>query len=75
MKLPGHLVGDRVPYGIRVSVANQSETESQTGLYSYGTVQWQLSLSGVHLTDLKRDGVGEKKQGAGAPITQCGRNG
>lgn len=45
MRYPGHLVGDRVPYGIRVSLANQSETETQTGLHSYGAVQWQLSLS------------------------------
>lgn len=52
-KYPGHLVGDRVPYGIRVSLANQSEMKTQTGFYSYGAVQWQLSL-GVHFTDLKR---------------------
>lgn len=36
-----------------MSLANQSETETQRGLYSYGAVQWQLSFSGVHFTDLK----------------------
>lgn len=61
MKYQGHLVGDHIPYGIRVSLANQSEMETQRGLYSYGAVQWQLSFSGVHFTDLKRVTALEKR--------------